>query len=146
MTRIASGDPTMWIDVCADNRDAILEVLDELSAKLTEMREIVASGAGEALHDRLSAAQNARRSLPTGVPEVEQLAEVSVPIPDQPGELAAVTSLATEISANVYDIEVVHNAGATGGRLLLVVDAARADDLAEALRSSGRSVTVNDLG
>lgn len=146
MTRIASGDPTMWIDVCADNRDAILDVLDELSSKLSEMRDIVANGSGDALLSRLSEAQDARRSLPTGVPEVEELAEISVPIPDKPGELAAVTSLATRISANVYDIEVVHSAGAAGGRLLLVVDAARAEDLAEALRASGRSVTVSDVG
>lgn len=145
MTRIASGDPTMWIDVCQDNRAAILEVLDELSLKMAEMRDIVANGASEALRDRLAAAQTARRSLPTGVPEVDELAQVSVPIPDRPGELAAVTSLATQISANVYDIEVVHNAGATGGRLLLVVDAARADDLAAALRESGRSVTVTHV-
>ncbi|MGB6058892.1 MAG: prephenate dehydrogenase/arogenate dehydrogenase family protein [Microthrixaceae bacterium] len=145
MTRIASGDPTMWIDICADNRDAILEVIDELTSKLSEMRDIVARGAGDALLERLSSAQDARRSLPTGVPEVDELAEVSVPIPDQPGELAAVTSLATQISANVYDIEVIHNAGETGGRLLLVVDAARAEDLAAALRTSGRSVTVRDV-
>ncbi len=145
MTRIASGDPTMWIDVCQDNRDAILEVLDELSGRLADMRQIVASGAGDELRARLTAAQEARRSLPTGVPEVDELAEVSVPIPDRPGELAAVTSLATRISANVYDIEVVHNAGEAGGRLLLVVDAARAEDLAAALRESGRSVTVNQV-
>ena len=34
MTRIAAGDPGMWLDVCAENREAIVEVLDELMVTL----------------------------------------------------------------------------------------------------------------
>lgn len=145
MTRIASGDPRMWLDVCAENRDAILGVLDEFAGRLADMRAVVEAGDSEGLRERLSAAQQARRSLPIGVPEVENLAEVAVPIPDRPGELAAVTALATSLAINVYDIEVVHSAAEQGGRLLLVVDAARAGELAVALQDSGRRVTVNDL-
>lgn len=145
MTRIASGDPKMWIDVCADNREAILGVLDELSDRVADMRDIVASQDSMALVERLSAAQHARRSLPIGVSEVDQLAEVSITVPDRPGELAAVTALATDLSVNVYDIEVVHSAEEKGGRLLLVVDSARADELCRSLSATGRTVSVNEL-
>lgn len=145
MTRIASGDPRMWIDVCADNREAILGVLDELALRIGDMREIVASGDSAALVDRLGNAQQARRSLPIGVPEVDELAEVSIAVPDRPGELAAVTALATELSVNVYDIEVVHSAEEKGGRLLLVVDSGRAEELVSALSRTGRTVSVNEL-
>ena len=145
MTRVASGDPRMWIDICADNRDAILGALDEFAERLADMRSVVATGDSAALMERLSAAQRARRSLPIGVPEVENLAEVGVPIPDRPGELSAVTALATSLLVNVYDIEVVHSAEEKGGRLLLVVDANRATELADALRASGRNVSVNEL-
>ena len=145
MTRIASGDPRMWLDICVDNRDAILGVLDEFADRLTDMRSLVEDGDSASLRDRLTLAQSARRSLPIGVPEVENLAEVAVPIPDRPGELAEVTALATSLSINVYDIEVVHSAEEQGGRLLLVVDAARASELAGVLRDSGRRVSVNDL-
>lgn len=145
MTRIASGDPRMWIDICADNRDAILGVLDELSERVSEMRDIVADGNSAALVERLVTAQDARRSLPIGVPEVDELAEVAINVPDRPGELAAVTALATELSVNVYDIEVVHSAEEKGGRLLLVVDSQRAPELVEALRAAGRSVTSSEL-
>lgn len=145
MTRVASGDPRMWIDICADNRDAILGALDEFAERLADMRSVVATGDSAALMEKLSAAQRARRSLPIGVPEVENLAEVGVPIPDRPGELSAVTALATSLLVNVYDIEVVHSAEEKGGRLLLVVDANRATELADALRASGRNVSVNEL-
>jgi prephenate dehydrogenase len=146
MTRIAAGDPAMWIDICDDNRDAILGVLDSLLRSLGDMRDIVDRGDADALRERLTLAQSARRALPTGAPPVEHLAELRVAIPDQPGELAAVTALATERSVNVYDVEVAHSAGERGGRLLLVVDADRAEDLAQALRERGRVVSVHDLG
>ena len=146
MTRIAAGDPTMWLDICRDNRDAILEVLDELTDSLGEMRAIVEHGDRDALQDRLRRAQSARISLPTGAPPAEELVEVRVGIPDQPGELAAVALMATELSINLYDIEVAHSPGERGGHLILVVDAGRAAELAEAVRAGGRTASIHELG
>ncbi|MCO8124455.1 prephenate dehydrogenase/arogenate dehydrogenase family protein [Stieleria sp. TO1_6] len=42
MTRVASGDPTMWTAICQHNRDAILAQIDRLSAELAVMREKLA--------------------------------------------------------------------------------------------------------
>lgn len=145
MTRIAAGDPGMWLDVCAENRDAIVEVLDELALALGELRSVVAAGDPAGLEQQLRSAQAARRSLPLGAPPAEQLSEVRVTIPDQPGELAAVTTLATELSINVYDVEVAHRADERGGRLLLVVDAGRADELVAALGERGRTASAHEL-
>ena len=145
MTRIAAGDPSMWLDVCAENRDAILDVIDELLGALGDMRDVVDSGDAAALERRLRSAQVARRSLPVGAPPPEQLSEVSVQIPDRPGELAAVTALATELAVNVYDVEVAHSVEEPGGRLILVVDAGRAADLVGALEGRGRSASVHEL-
>jgi prephenate dehydrogenase len=145
MTRIAAGDPGMWLDVCAENRTAIVEVLDELLSTLTDLRSVVDHGDPVGLERRLRAAQLARRSLPIGAPPAEQLAEVRVQIPDQPGELAAVTALATERSINVYDVEVAHSVDERGGRLLLVVDADRAEELVGALAERGRVASAHEL-
>ena len=49
MTRIAAGHPGIWPDICAENRDAIVEVLDRLIAALSEVRDVVADGDREAL-------------------------------------------------------------------------------------------------
>lgn len=145
MTRIAAGDPGMWLDVCAENRDAIVEVFDELLVALDAMRSVVASRDQQGLERRLRTAQLARRSLPMGAPPAEQLAEVRVQIPDQPGELAAVTALATELSINVYDVEVAHSVDERGGRLLLVVDADRGSELVAALGERGRVASAHEL-
>lgn len=146
MTRIAAGDPGMWLDICEDNRDAILEVLDAFAGSLAEMRDIVRRGDRAALRERLRSAQAARISLPMGAPPAEELVEVRVAIPDRPGELAAVTALATELSINVYDVEVAHSPEERGGRLILVVDADRAEELARELRDGGRAASVHELG
>lgn len=145
MTRIAAGDPGMWLDVCAENREAILEVIDELSGSLGELRRVVADGDPVGLESLLRDAQTARRSLPSGAPPPEQLAEVRVQIPDRPGELAAVTALATEHGINVHDIEVAHSAEERGGRLILVVDAARATELVAELAAVDRVASAHEL-
>jgi prephenate dehydrogenase len=146
MTRIAAGDPGIWIDICRDNREAILAVIDSLMGSLDDMRDVVASGDTEALRRRLAAAQEARRNLPTGAPPPEQLVEVRMPVLDRPGELAAVTSLATELGINVYDIEVAHGAEHRGGVLILVVAAEVADRLVAAIERSGRRASEHPLG
>ena len=66
-------------------------------------------------------------------------------IPDRPGELAAVTALATERGINVYDVEVAHSVDERGGRLLLVVDAGRADEMVGALAERGRTASAHEL-
>src|SRR5207248_11766029 len=38
MTRIASGHPGIWPDICAENRDAVVAALDRLVGALSEMR------------------------------------------------------------------------------------------------------------
>jgi prephenate dehydrogenase len=145
MTRIAAGDPVMWLDVCAENRDAIVEVLDELLATLGALRDVVEHRDLSGLERELRGAQLARRSLPMGAPPAEQLAEVRVQVLDQPGELAAVTALATELAINVYDVEVAHSVDERGGRLLLVVDADRSAELVRALAGLGRAASAHEL-
>lgn len=146
MTRIAAGDPGIWIDICRDNRDAILEVFDGLMDSLDSMRTVVADGDSEALRRRLAAAQQARRNLPGGAPPPEHLAEVRVPVADRPGEFAAVTTLAGELGVNVYDIEVAHAAEQTGGLLILVVAADAAAGFVAALEAGGRHASAHPLG
>ena len=146
MTRIAAGDPRIWIDICNDNSEAICEVLDGLVESLSELRSIVEQGDSGELLERLEVAQVARRNLPAGAPDPEQLVEVRVEVTDRPGELASITTLATEADINVYDIEVVHAAGAAAATLILVVAERDAGALSSALELSGRRPGVQPLG
>lgn len=59
-TRIASSDPVMWRDVALANRAALLEAVDEFSARLASLREAIDAGDGDRLQATFSAAKAAR--------------------------------------------------------------------------------------
>ncbi len=137
MTRIAAGHPGIWPDICAENRTAIVSVLDDLIASLTDVRRQVDGRDGAALAKGLADAREARVHLPTRGVRPEVLTEVRVPIPDKQGELARVATLAGELDVNVYDIEIAHTSEGDRGVLILVVETEYAERLLGALVATG---------
>jgi prephenate dehydrogenase len=62
-TRIASSDPVMWRDICLDNRDEILLMLDHYRAELDGLHEMLASGDGSAIEGYFAEAKAVRDAL-----------------------------------------------------------------------------------
>ena len=88
MTRIASSKPGIWLDICRENRTAILETLDDFIAELGQLRTIIDGTKTGELEDFLSKPRKARSHLPARVRSLEDVAEVRIPIPDRPGAAA----------------------------------------------------------
>jgi prephenate dehydrogenase len=145
MTRVASGRPGIWLDICAENRPAIVGVLDQLILGLTEMRDIVGSDDRELLYARLTAARQARVNLPARVVHPDELAEVRIPIPDRAGAAAEVFTLAAELSVNIASFEVVHVAESTRGVAVVIVDRALAELFRGGLLARGFRPAVQPL-
>jgi prephenate dehydrogenase len=137
MTRIAAGNPGIWPDICASNRDAIVETLDAYIASLRDVREVVARGDRKSLSAMLTEAMVARRALPASAAHAGPLAELRVPIEDRPGMLGEVTTLAGERGVNILDLEIAHSVEGGPGILVLVVPEAGAPLLEEALGARG---------
>jgi prephenate dehydrogenase len=146
MTRIAAGQPGIWPDVCADNASAIVDAFDILLADLTAMRDRVASGDRAGLLEVLDHAATARRSLPSRAVRPERLTEIRVPVPDRPGVLAEITTLAGDLGVNISDMEIAHSAEGERGVLVLVVDADGAERLQLALTGRAYRSTARNLG
>lgn len=123
MTRIASGQPNIWLDICAENRPAILSALDGLIAGLSAMRDVVDHDDRSELFRRLSRARDARANLPVRGTHPGELAEVRIPIPDRPGAAAEVFTLAAELGVNIASFEVVHSVEGNRGVAVVLVDA-----------------------
>jgi prephenate dehydrogenase len=127
MTRIASGHPAIWPDICAQNRDAIVEALDGLIAGLGRMRDYVDAGDSDALLRALVNAREARKNLPMrGVRDAE-LTEVRIPVPDRVGVAAEIFTLAAELSVDIVDFEIAHSAEGTRGVLIAVIERKNGD-------------------
>ncbi len=146
MTRVAAGHPGIWPDICAENAAAIVTALDQLATDLSKVRDVVASGDREALIGILERAREARRNLPVRLSRPEDLVEVRVPVPDRPGVVAEVTTLAGELGVNIEDLEIAHSAEGDRGVLVMVVDAGVSDLVRGALLARGYRPSHQRLG
>ena len=145
MTRIASGHPRIWLDICAQNRPAILEALDDLGASLAALRAVVERGDRDELLDVLSQARDARANLPGRVTDPTTLAEFRIRIPDRAGAAAEVFTLAAELGVNIANFEVVHLAEGNRGLAVVLIDVAMADVFRGGLVARGFRPTVTTL-
>ncbi len=59
-TRIASSDPLMWRDICMENRDAVLEVLQHFNNDLRQLEEAVRDNDGDAVVNVFTRAKETR--------------------------------------------------------------------------------------
>ncbi len=146
MTRIAAGHPTIWLDICTDNREAIVSTMNRLIVELESMRDLVVQNDRARLSSVLMKARVARINLPTGAPPADDLVEVRVSIPDRPGFIAEVSRLASDLGVNIYDIEISHSIDVTGGALVLVIAKGSTDLLRGGLIARGFRPSVSSLG
>lgn len=145
MTRIASGHPGIWLDICAENRGAILSGLDGLIDGLRQMRTIVHDDDRPALNERLKLAREARQNLPSRGTQPSELAELRIPIPDRPGAAAEVFTLAAELGVNIASFEVVHSVEGNRGVAIILVDATAAELFRGGLLARGFRPAVQRL-
>jgi prephenate dehydrogenase len=145
MTRIAAGHPGIWPDILATNRNAVLSALDAYVAALLRAREIVASGDRDDLLALLERARAARRNLPAGISIADELVELRIPIPDEEGKLAEITTLGSRLGVNIVDVEIAHSLEGGRGVLVLVLAAVKADEYEAGLRALGYHVSRTDL-
>ncbi len=145
MTRISAGRPSIWPDICFSNKGAITAGLDRLTEALADIRTKIDEGDREGLLDFLQQARQARINLPTGFEAAESLVEIAVPVPDRPGEIAAIATLASELDVNIFDLELSHSGEGRRGIMVLVVDAKFSERLLGGLLARGYRPTSRIL-
>ncbi|MAM93091.1 prephenate/arogenate dehydrogenase family protein [Parvibaculum sp.] len=62
-TRLAASDPTMWRDVCLNNKEPILEMLARFSEDLTALQRAIRWGDGDQLFELFTRTRAIRRSI-----------------------------------------------------------------------------------
>lgn len=145
MTRIASGHPGIWPDICAENRTAIVAELDRLLEQLSTLRTIVAEENRDELLEVLERARLARMALPARFTKPSELVEVRIPVEDRPGALASITMLSTELDVSIADIEIAHSVEGDEGVVILLVEAVNGERLEQALRANDYRPVVRPL-
>lgn len=133
MTRVAAGHPGIWLDICAENREAIVASLNRLLAAVATTRDMVDKGDREGLLAALEDARAGRANLPEQVAHTGELVEVRVPVEDRPGVFSDVTTLLGEMDVNIVDVVLAHSSEGGKGVLVLLVQATAAERVRQAL-------------
>ncbi len=64
-TRIAASSPEMWRDICLENRDNLLRMIDALERRLQRFRGLIDDRDGAELEREITKARDARRTMTT---------------------------------------------------------------------------------
>lgn len=144
MTRIATSNPEMWVDICFENRQAILEVLKHFQGELTEFASLIEKKDRQSLEKKLEDAQRTRQNLPRISPtDLSSLYELLVAVPNRPGVLSDITLAIGEMGINIEDIEIVHSTESESGFLKLVIlGEKKAEKVAQVLEKKGYRLSV----
>jgi prephenate dehydrogenase len=120
-TRVAASNPDLWLDICAENRAAIVAVLDDYRERIGTLRSLLAVGDDAGLRHELAGARAARRGMPGKESVTGVLVELHLPIPDRPGVIAEVATSIGSVAVNIEDIAVEHAPEGGRGTLRLAI-------------------------
>jgi prephenate dehydrogenase len=145
VTRVAASNPEIWLDVCRENGEAIASTLADFANELLRLRDLILGQQEEPLRLALLRAREARRSLPGK--EVRDVPyEVVMPVPDQPGVLARVTTSIGNLGINIEDLQITHSSeGGRGVLHLTIAGRTPAEKVASALADQGFDARTIEL-
>ncbi len=137
VTRVAAGDPQLWTQIVTANAAALTELLQGVRADVDRLLDGLGA-APEQVGDMLRRGVDGTRRIPAkhGGPARAE-AVVVVAVPDQPGELARLFGDAGQSGVSVEDLRIDHDPGRPVGLVEIVVQAAAADTLLDALVARG---------
>ena len=140
-TRVAASNPDLWVEICDQNRDAIVAVLDDYRERIGALRSVLATGDEGSLRRALADARAARRALPGKQTVTGALVELHLPIPDRPGVLAEVTTTIGATGVNIEDLGIDHAPeGGRGTLRLAIIGFKQAGIARESLEALGYEV------
>lgn len=141
-TRIASGNPLMWKDICLTNKESILTVIDKFAGTLERIRSLVEKCDDPGLQDEFEQARILRENIPARIKGyLPQAFEIVVTVPDRPGIIGSLAALLGDAGININDIEILRVREGEGGTIRLAVGSEENQAKAvEVLRNNGVTV------
>ncbi|MEV0584956.1 prephenate dehydrogenase [Nonomuraea sp. NPDC050310] len=147
VTRIAGGDPGLWLGILSGNAAPVAEVLDAVARDLNEAAEALRGlskgepGAADEVTGLLKRGVAGHGRIPGkhGGPAA-RYGVVQVVIGDRPGQLARLFQVCDEVGVNVEDVRLEHAPGLPLGMAELSVQPDAVLVLSAALRERGWQV------
>ncbi|MEW6458487.1 MAG: prephenate dehydrogenase [Bacillota bacterium] len=142
-TRVAAGNPGMWLDIFLANRRMLKALVDRFRSELNAIEGALEDGEPERITAWLDAARRSREGLPARMKGyLKDLHEITITISDRPGTIAAVASILGRHEINISDLEILRVREGEGGTVRLAFGTEHdRDRAAELLAREGIPVT-----
>lgn len=141
VTRIASGDPSLWMQILRQNAPAIVEHLQALGSDIHSAVEALADvespESRKVLSELLLAGNEGVSRLPGKHGVSTQFASLVVVIDDRPGQLARLLTQLGEWGVNLEDLRLEHSPGANVGFAEVTIKKNLRSDVEEKLVDAG---------
>ena len=110
MTRIASSSPVMWEQICMNNRNNIIDLLNDMITDLTEVIDHLENGDSDYVNDFFRGAGEYRNSVPEhAVGLFDKVHKIHIDIPDEPGTIANVTLQLALHNISIKNLGIIYN-------------------------------------
>ncbi|MDE3720359.1 prephenate dehydrogenase [Nocardiopsis sp. N85] len=148
VTRVAGGDPSLWMEILAHNAAPVAEVLRAMAEDLARAADALAArdpedaGGAEPVRDLLVRGREGHGRIPGkhGAATLPEYTIIPVVIPDEPGTLGRLFAAAADAGVNIEDVRIEHTPGLPLGVAQLSVLPSGVEVLSRALAADGWSV------
>lgn len=119
ITRIASSDPTMWENICTENKDEVLKVLRRLIEILQGFENDISQR--DVIYNFFDSSKKYRDSFINRKINGNTMPELNISVKDENGAIAKITTLLSANGIGIKNIEVLNNRENNFGALRVVV-------------------------
>jgi prephenate dehydrogenase len=141
VTRIASSDPGLWVQILGANAGPVAGILSalraDIDAVLAALDDPDAAGSRRAIADLIGAGNSGVARIPGKHGDDRRFAQLVVMIDDTPGQLAKLLTEIGELGVNMEDLRLEHSPGAPIGFAEVSVVPEAEKPLIDALQSRG---------
>ena len=111
ITRIASSSPEMWQQICAENREPILDMLNLYVSRMKEMGKAIEDNNASHLLNAFGSAKDYRDDIPQSHAKsvLKQSHEIFVDLIDESGAIATIATILATNGISIMNIGIVHN-------------------------------------
>ncbi|MCC8106681.1 MAG: prephenate dehydrogenase [Clostridiales bacterium] len=110
ITRIASSSPEMWEQICLTNSDNIADVMDTFIRLLTESRDAMRAGDGNAIYEMFEKSRDYRNSFSSSGPgNFRKTYRIYCDVLDESGSIATIATILAKNGISIKNIGIVQS-------------------------------------
>lgn len=110
ITRIASGDPPLWRDILLDNKQVLLQLLQDWQKQMDHFANLLEEDNGDGIIEAFQTSGAFRSKMPErrkGI--IHSIYDCYIDIPDHPGIIGSIASLLGNAQINLSNIQIIES-------------------------------------